>query len=75
MMTISEQCSCGAAIAVPAFAYPLIHSFTQRHKHCITQASSNEIEEPGGDVYTQAERAGQHSQHELQIGFQREEQW
>jgi hypothetical protein len=71
MMTISQHCKCGAAIAVPVFAYPLIHSFTQLHQPCITSVSSDVIEEPGGDVFTQAERAGQHSQHELQTGFQR----
>ena len=71
MMTISTQCSCGAGIAVPVFAYPLIRSFTQLHERCITQASDDVIEEPGGDVYTQSERAPQHSQHELQTGFQR----
>jgi hypothetical protein len=73
--TLSEQCKCGGAIAVPFFAPALIHSFVERHKHCITQVSNDDIEEPGGDVYTSSERAGQHSQHELQIGFQREEQW
>jgi hypothetical protein len=71
MMTISQHCKCGAAISVPVFAYPLIHSFTHLHNHCITQSSDDVIEEPGGDVFTQAERAGQHSQHELQTGFQR----
>jgi len=69
--TISMHCKCGSAIAVPFFALALIHSFTQLHNHCITQVSDDVIEEPGGDVYAQAERAGQHSQHELQIGFQR----
>lgn len=71
MMTISQHCKCGAAIAAPAFAYALIHSFTELHKPCITQSSDDVIEEPGGDVYSQAERASQHSYHEMQTGFQR----
>lgn len=78
--TVAHHCKCGAALFIDGRSHrykwqSLVHSFTQLHTHCITQKSDDVIEEPGGDVFTHAERAHQHSQHELQIGFQREDQW
>jgi hypothetical protein len=73
MMTLATTCSCGAAMAVPAFAYPLIHAFTQLHERCIAQSRDDANEEPGGDVFTHVVIAQPHSEPELQTGFQR--QW
>lgn len=75
-LTISQTCKCGAGIAVPVFAYPLIHAFTERHEYCIT-ATSNDADEdddhgPGGDVFAQAERGREHTEPELVTGFQRQ---
>ena len=72
MMTISHKCKCGALIAAPIFALPLIEAFTAMHNACITQTSNEEEDHgPGGDVYTNAERSRPHSEPELTTGFQR----
>ena len=78
--TISEHCKCGGAILIDrpkhrdSWAF-LLQDFRDLHSKCVTpEISSDVIEEPGGDVYSSATIAGQHSQHELQIGFQRD-QW
>lgn len=76
--SVAWHCKCGGAVQVDgrthrAYWQALIDSFVQLHNNCITAVSKNDIEEPGGDVFTQAERGGQQVRHELQIGFQREE--
>lgn len=74
--TVTQYCKCGGSMAIDGRTHrkweTLIHSFTQLHKHCITQTSDDVIEESGGDVFTQAERARPHSEHELTTGFQRQ---
>ena len=70
--TIHTQCSCGALIAVPVFAYPLIRAFTEAHASCITESRNDVDEEQCGDVFTQASLARDHSEPELQTGFQRQ---
>jgi len=79
--TVSEHCKCGGAILIDrpkhrdSWAY-LLKDFQELHSKCVTpQVSNDEIKEPGGDVYASVSRADQHSQHELQIGFQREQWW
>ena len=69
--TIHTQCSCGALLSVPVFAYPLISAFTQSHKYCITQVSKDD-EEPGGDVFAHITLSPDHTEPELQTGFQRQ---
>ena len=71
-MTTSMQCKCGSGISVPFFQYSLIRSFTEIHNHCATEVSEDVDHEPRGDVFTQAERANRHSEHELTTGFQRQ---
>ena len=70
--TIHTQCSCGALIAVPVFAYPLIRAFTEAHASCITESSNDSNEEPSGDVFTHVTLARDHTEPELQTGFQRQ---
>lgn len=78
--TISEHCKCGGAILIDrakhrdSWAY-LLSDFRTLHSKCLTaQVSNDDLEEAGGDVYASVQMAGQHSAHELQIGFQRD-QW
>jgi hypothetical protein len=73
MFHVSTQCKCGAGIAVSILTLSLLYSFMELHQHCITENSNEEIEEPGGDVFAQAQLARDHSEPELQTGFQR--QW
>lgn len=75
MMTISHKCKCGALIAAPVFAYPLIEAFTQMHQYCITEVSNDDDHGPGGDVYAVSELARPHTAPELVTGFQRDTDW
>jgi len=71
--TIHTQCTCGALMSVPVFAVALIHAFTEAHQHCITESSKDDNDHgPGGDVYASAILAPDHSEPELQTGFQRQ---
>jgi len=75
--TVGMNCKCGAFIGIDGRSHrvkwrSLIHSFTELHKHCTTQSSDDVNEEPGGDVFTQASIAREHSEPELVTGFQRQ---
>jgi hypothetical protein len=59
-------------MAMPIFAISRIDAFTQLHERCITQPSNDADEEPGGDVYAHISLARDHSEPELQTGFQRQ---
>lgn len=73
--TVSEQCVCGGAFTAATRqhgkAVTLHAVWTAKHSDCITASRNEDEDHPEGDVYASAERAGQHSQHELQTGFQR----
>ena len=77
--TYAEHCKCGGAILInrgrhrDSWAH-LIHDFREQHSKCVKTDSRND-DHPEGDVYASTQMAGQHSQHELQIGFQRETWW
>lgn len=75
--TVALSCKCGSSLAVDGrshrvFGRSLIHSFTQLHNQCVTSASDDVLEEPGGDVFSQLSNGPQHSEHELVTGFQRQ---